>query len=57
MRITHPLPRQRCNVAVDNHTFVNALPWMYRTGAPWRDLPECYGKWVTVFLFNRKLRF
>lgn len=34
MRITHPLPRQRCNVAVDNHTFVNALPWMYRTGAP-----------------------
>ena len=49
MRITHPLPRQRCNVAVDNHTFVNALPWMYRTGAPWRELPECHGKWVTVY--------
>lgn len=48
MRITHPLPRQRCNVAVDNHTFVNALPWMCRTGAPWRELPECHGKWVTV---------
>ena len=37
------------NVAVDNHTFVNALLWMCRTGAPWRDLPECYGKWVTVY--------
>ena len=57
MRITHPLPRQRCNVAVDNHTFVNALPWMYRTGAPWRELPECHGKWVTVCQrFNRRDR-
>ena len=57
MRITHPLPRQRCNVAVDNHTFVNALPWMCRTGAPWRELPECHGKWVTVCQrFNRRSR-
>ena len=45
MRVAHLLPRQRGNVAVDNHTFVNALPWMCRTGAPWRDLPECCGKW------------
>lgn len=38
----------------DNHTFVNALPWMCRTGAPWRDLPERHGKWVTVYRrFNR----
>ena len=43
------MPRQCGNVAVDNHTFVNALLWMCRTGAPWRDLPECYGKWVTVY--------
>ena len=51
------MPRQRCNVAVDNHTFVNALPWMYRTGAPWRELPECHGKWVTVCQrFNRRSR-
>lgn len=57
MRITHPLPRQRCNVTVDNHTFVNALPWMYRTGAPWRELPECHGKWGTVCQrFNRRSR-
>lgn len=48
MRVAHLLPRQRGNVAVDNHTFVNTLPWMCRTGAPWRDLPECYGKWITV---------
>ena len=35
MRVAHLLPRQRGNVAVDDHTFVNALPWMCRTGAPW----------------------
>ena len=28
MRVAHLLPRQRGNVAVDDHTFVNALPWM-----------------------------
>lgn len=22
--------------------------WVLRTGAPWRDLPECYGPWQTV---------
>lgn len=54
MGIAHLLPRQRGNVAVDNYTFVNALLWMCRTGAPWRDLPECYGKWITVYRrFNR----
>lgn len=54
VRVAHLLPRQRGNVAVDNHTFVNALLWMCRTGALWRDLPECYGKWITVCRrFNR----
>ena len=41
-------------MAVDDHTFVNALPWMRCTGVLWRDLPECYGKWITVCRrFNR----
>ena len=54
MGIAHLLPRQRGSVAVDNYAFVNALLWMCRTGAPWRDLPECYGKWITVYQrFNR----
>ena len=48
MRIAHLLPRQRGNVAVDNYTMADALLWMCRTGAPWRDLPECFGKWITV---------
>ena len=35
--------------AEDNRLFVNAVVWMARTGAPWRDLPERFGKWNSVF--------
>jgi transposase len=33
----------------DNRLFVEAVLWMVRTGAPWRDLPEMFGHWNTVF--------
>ena len=23
--------------------------WVLRTGAPWRDMPERYGKWTTIY--------
>lgn len=40
--------------AVDNRLFVNAVLWIARTGAPWRDLPERFGEWNSVFQrFNR----
>ena len=33
---------------------VNGILWILHTGAPWRDLPERYGPWETVFkCFNR----
>lgn len=31
--------------AYDNRTFINAVLWIFRTGAPWRDLPPDYGDW------------
>ena len=38
----------------DNRLFVNAVIWLARAGAPWRDLPVRYGKWNSVFQrFNR----
>jgi len=30
---------------VDNRLFINAVFWILRTGAPWRDLPPDLGNW------------
>lgn len=32
-------------IAQDNRRFLNAVFWILRTGAPWRDLPPDYGDW------------
>ncbi len=33
----------------DDRRMVNGIRWVLRTGAPWRDLPERYGSWHTVY--------
>lgn len=33
----------------DNRKILNGLMWILKTGAPWRDLPEYYGPWQTVY--------
>ena len=33
----------------NNRLFVDGVFWIMRTGAPWRSLPEKFGKWNTVF--------
>jgi len=39
----------------DTRQLVNAMIWRAKTGAPWRDLPERYGNWKTVY--SRWLRW
>ena len=33
----------------DNRLFVDAVLWLARTGAPWRDLPAEFGEWNTAW--------
>jgi len=50
-RIEGLLPGRRGGhggVARDNRGFVNAIWYLGKTGVPWRDLPERFGKWDTV---------
>lgn len=35
--------------ADDNRRFLNAVLWIARTGAPWEDLPERFGRYDTVY--------
>ena len=33
----------------DNRLFLEAVLWIARTGSPWRDLPQQFGYWNTMF--------
>ena len=46
--LEHLLPEGAGKVgkpAFDNRLFLNAVFWILRAGAPWRDLPPDYGDW------------
>ena len=42
--------------ASDRRTLLNAIFWILITGAPWRDLPERFGPWQTVYHHFSKWR-
>jgi transposase len=33
----------------DHRQVIEAIAWKYRTGAPWRELPEQFGPWQTAY--------
>src|SRR5262252_5250845 len=50
-RIKDILPGREGHVggtAEDNRLFVEAVLYRFRTGCPWRDLPERFGSWKTI---------
>lgn len=45
------LPPQKAHTgqpAHDHRRILNGILWIHRTGAPWRDIPERYGKHSTI---------
>ncbi len=44
-----PLPAKTGRPPSDPRRMVNAILWILRTGAPWRDLPERYGPYTTAW--------
>ena len=41
--------RTRGSSGRDNRMFVEGALWIARTGSPWRDLPEVFGGWNSVY--------
>jgi transposase len=39
---------------VDNRLFLNAVLYVAKCGIPWRDLPERFGNWNTVYVRFRR---
>src|SRR5271170_6965605 len=55
-RLIEPLlPNKPRGVArVDDRRVLNGIFWTLRTGSPWRDLPERYGPYTTIYnRYNR----
>jgi transposase len=39
-----------------HHTVLNGILWILKTGAPWRDMPERYGHWNSVYTRFKRWR-
>ena len=49
-----PPPARTGRPPRDRRQIVDGILWILRTGAPWRDLPEEFGPWATVWdLFDK----
>jgi len=56
-RLAPRLPPQkpaRGRPALDHRQIVKGMLWVMRTGRTWRDLPEAFGAWHTVYSRYRR---
>lgn len=44
-----PKPARTGRPPRDAREVMDALMWLLRTGAPWRDLPDWFGPWQTAY--------
>lgn len=47
-------PRKAGKRRKDDRLVINGILWKLATGAPWRDLPERYGPWQSVYTRFRR---
>jgi transposase len=47
-------PRTGGKPRKDDRLVINGILWKLATGAPWRDLPERYGPWSSVYTRFRR---
>ncbi|MEV6246849.1 IS5 family transposase [Streptomyces sp. NPDC051742] len=48
-----PVSNGRCGRWRDHRQVINVIPHRVRTGVQWRDLPERFGPWKTVYERHR----
>src|SRR3954454_5640755 len=44
-----PAPKGRGRAPMDTRTTVAGIAWRFRTGAPWRDIPQRFGHWNSIY--------
>src|SRR5829696_4744787 len=44
-----PAPKGRGRPTMDMRKTVEGIAWRFRTGAPWRDIPERFGNWNSIY--------
>jgi len=49
IKVLLPTAKGRGRRPSDPRLMLNGMLWILRTGAPWRDLPERFGPWETVY--------
>ena len=54
-KVAQLLPAHRRASTLGDRNFVNAVVYLLKTGCPWRDLPERFGPWKTIY--NRFARW
>ena len=47
-------PRRRGRPRRDPRQVLNGIFWILCSGAPWRDLPERYGPWKSIYHWFRR---
>ena len=52
LKLAPLLPPERGGMGrsrLPNRPMVEAILWKHRTGAPWRDMPEAFGPWTSIY--------